>query len=119
MKIIIKLPVKKDGKFKVQARGLIKGKQFLTANGVMEYIDAVLERKVLHFLGTESKEKIAIEVKEYIDSSFIEINVTEASTSLEYLIYCTSCFLEDFLSEKILKRYIDRWGKHIKGGDKK
>lgn len=96
MKLVIKLPVGEKGRFKLQSRGNIKGRQFLTAAGLL----ASLERALLR---TGNEEKIAVVVKEQVDASFVNINETLPSNR-EYLLYCTSCFLEDCLSTRTLAK---------------
>lgn len=95
-KIIIKLPDKRVKKFRLQRKGW-KGRRFLRAAGVLNRLES-------NFPRTELKEKTAIVVKEYIDSHFENINESVASFDREYLFYTASCFLEDYLSEKTLKR---------------
>lgn len=105
MRITIKLPINEKGKFKLQSRGNLKGRQFLTAAGLLGSLERALLRK-------ELKEKTAIVVKEYIDSHFVNINETLPSTEARYLIYTTSCFLEDYLSEDTLKKEEKEWEKY-------
>lgn len=82
------------GKFKLQSRGNLKGRQLLTAAGLLASLERALLRKGL-------KEKTSIVVKEYIHPSFVNINETLPSTDARYLLYTASCFLEDYLSERI------------------
>ena len=97
MKITIKIPISEKNKFKLQSRGKMNGRQFKTGAGLLES----LERALLRF---KSKEKIAIVVKEYIDSHFRSTNESLASQDTNYLVYITSCFLEDYLSQKVMRK---------------
>lgn len=108
MKIIIKLPIK-DGKFKLQSRNKIEPRQYRSASGLLAGLDRLLERKLSRTLGVEFVEKLAIEIKEYNHSSFENVNESLSSTDREYLIYATSCFLEDYLSQETLNKYARRW----------
>ena len=109
MKIIIKLPIGEKGKFKLQSRGNIPGRQYKTAAGVLEGISRF-------FSGTGLKEKTSIVVKEYIHTSFENVNETCASNNKEYLIYATTCFLEDFISKPTLRKAEKRWTKWVRDG---
>lgn len=55
------------------------------------------------------EEKIAIVINGYIDSHLEVLNETLDSADREHLIYTTSCFLEDFLTQETLNKYIKRW----------
>jgi len=109
MKLTIKLPVGINRKFKLQSRGNIPGKQYKTAAGVLEGVSSV-------FLCTGLKEKTSIAVKEYIHSSFENINESLPSFNKEYLLYISSCFLEDFLSDKVLVKTEKRWTNWVRSG---
>jgi hypothetical protein len=102
MKITIKLPQREKGKFKVQSRGFIEGRAYRTGAGAIERILELTLR-------TELKEKTAIVIKEYIDSHFVNINETLASTNSEYLLYATTCFLENFISPYSFDKAEKRW----------
>lgn len=106
MKIIIKLPIGEKGRFKLQSRGKMQPRQYESAVNLMGGLDRALTPK-------ELKKKIAIVVKEYTDH-FENINETLDSIDREYLLYCTSCFLENYLSQEILDRYEKRWSKYCK-----
>jgi hypothetical protein len=93
MKIIIKLPNKKINKFRLQKYG-VKGRRYLRA---ISLLNALSRYKL--------KEKTLIAVKELSTTRYEVINETVASTNLKYLLYTTSCFLEDYLSAEMLKKF--------------
>ena len=106
MRLIIKLPIGENGRFKLQSRGNIHGRQYKTAAGVTEALEGV-------FSGTGLKEKMTIVIKEDIGSHFENINETLSSNDREYLLYCTACFLEDYISKNSLRKAEKRWTKFI------
>jgi len=110
MKLIIKLPVGIKGKFKLQSRGNISGRQYTTGVGLLKWIS-------LNFSGTGLKEKMTIVVKEYIHGHFENINETLCSDNGEYLLYCTTSFLEDYLSKGTLRKAEKRWTKFLPLGE--
>jgi hypothetical protein len=101
-KIIIKIPRNKKGKFKLQSQGNFAGRQFITAGAVLVSLNRYL-------LGTELKEKLAIVVKEYISGLWVNVNESLDSDEPEYLIYCTTCFLEDYISKRSLTKAEKKW----------
>ena len=109
MKLTIKLPTNEKGKFKLQSKGNIEGRQFKTAAGLLGSLGRALLR-------LKTEEKLAIAIKECIDSHFININESLASNNREYLIYTATCFLEDYLSIKVLKKAEKKWTKHLMAG---
>ena len=90
-KIIITVPQKEKDKWKLHWSG--KGKQFISATTLLNGI----ERRLLRLA---NKEKLAIRVKYTKDTD----NETISSQNASYLLYATSCFLDDFLSKEVLKR---------------
>lgn len=106
MKLIIKLPIDEKGKFKLQSRGNISGRQYKTANGLLGRLSNDVLRRGL-------KEKTSIAIKEYIHSHFENINETLPSNDKEYLLYPTACFLEDYVSKSTLRKAEKRWTKFL------
>jgi len=90
-KITISVPQKEKDKWKLHWSG--KGKHFISATTLFLGI----ERRLLRLA---NKEKLAIRVK-YTKDTF---NETIPSQNALYLLYATSCFLEDYLSRSILGR---------------
>ena len=66
----------------------------------MARADTLYNRLERLLLRTKLKEKTSIVVKYGKDTS----NETVASFDVKYLLYATSCFLEDYLSKVVLKR---------------
>lgn len=97
MKLVIKLPVKENGKFKLQSSGNFPGRRYKTAARLLQGLSSV-------FLRTGLNEKIEIIVKKYIGGHFEEINGTFPSNERGYLLYCTTCFLEDYISKNTLRK---------------
>lgn len=111
MKLIIKLPVDENGKFKIQSRGNFSGRRYKTAIGLLKWIQGA-------FLRMKLEEKITIVVKEHIGTRFENVDETLPSNNKRYLIYVCTCFLEDYLSpaylkkaEKIRVKHLDKGGK--------
>lgn len=102
LKLTIKLPINEKGKFKLQSRGNLKGRQFLTAVGLLASLERALLRK-------ELKEKMTIVIKSYLDSHFENINETICSNDRKYLLYCTTCFLEDYISKNSFRKAKQRF----------
>lgn len=105
MILTIKLPIKEGARFKLQSRGNFKAKQFKTAIGLLSSMEGL-------FCPSNSDEKMAVVVKRYIGTTLESENQSLLTTDREYLIYTTSCFLEDFLSKESLVTYLKRWIKH-------
>lgn len=95
MKIKIKIPKTEKDKWRL---GLgFRPRSMATATTLINRLERLLPRLIL-------KEKIAIKVLEYEDGSWKNSNESYASQDTNYLIYATSCFLEDYLSFEVKKR---------------
>lgn len=95
-KIIIKVPKDKKGKWKIghghQPRSMARP-------------DTLLRQLSVLVSRLEVNEKTAIVVKEYIDGVWENVNESVDTSDRDYLLYCCTCFLEDYLSDKVLKKY--------------
>lgn len=91
--ITIKILVSENGKsWKVNKGSGGHPKKFTDATKVIEW----LERNLTH--GLEVKTSVIVRYGNDMD------NETETSQDGAYLVWAISCFLEDFLSRKTLKR---------------
>lgn len=91
MKITITVPQKENEKWLL---GLGKRpRPMLRADTLFNRLERVLSRLTL-------KEKVSILVRYTKDID----NETVVSQDTSYLLYATSCFLEDYLSKKVLTR---------------
>jgi hypothetical protein len=96
-KIIVKLPDKNMSKFRLQRKGWV-GRRYVKATGVLNRLESLFPSK-------ELREKTAVVVKEHNGSHFENINESVASNDPKYLLHTLSCFLEDYLSPSVLKKY--------------
>lgn len=92
-KLIIKLPDPRVNKFRLQRRGM-KGRRYLRAASLLRTLSRY-----------KFKEKTAIVVKEYIDGKFKIINESLVSNDRDYLLFTASCFLENFLSKRLMNEF--------------
>ena len=69
---------------------------------------AAVERKIKLFLASQPKGKTAVKVI-YVDKGH---NESLSSKNAGYLLYCSACFLEDFLSEDTLNKKIKSYAKY-------
>jgi hypothetical protein len=92
--ISITVPKTNKDKWKLSITGRNNGKGYSSVNGMFNQIEKYV-RSVVPTL----KEKHAVRVN-YDDG----INVSLSSTDPKYLIYAMSCFLEDHLSDSVLRR---------------
>ena len=111
-KIIVKLPDERVPKFRLQRHGWV-GRRYLRASSLLNRLDGALKHK-------ELKEKTAIVVKEgriykgrYKGTI---INESMDSTNPYYLLYTTACFLEDYITRRIMRpierRYLEDYEKN-------
>jgi hypothetical protein len=92
--ISITVPKTNKDKWMFSITGRNNGKTRANVHTLFNQIE-----KYLHPLSSTLKEKHAVRVN-YDDG----INVSLSSTDPKYLIYVMSCFLEDHLSEIVLRR---------------
>ena len=85
--MIVNILVPKDGKWKVN------GKHRASAATVLALTEKLL-------LKATAKEKTCVKVK-YVDKT---TNETLSSKDAEYLMYCTTCFLDDFITVQTMKK---------------
>ena len=99
-KIIIKLP-DKESWWRVSFVGSVKRKSIKSVWGR-------IERKLLKessFLEAHLKAKTAVLLKD----GHNVVNETLPSFSAGYLLYCTACFLEEYLPKGLLNRKLKRY----------
>lgn len=99
MKISIKVPKKKTDKWMLGFGA--RPRSMLRADTLCHRLERLLGRLLL---ATKLKEKTTIKVLEYEDGSWTNVNETIASLNRNYLLWATACFLEDYLSKKVLRR---------------
>jgi len=108
-KIIIKLPDKGVNKFRLQRRGW-KSRRYVSAKRVLTSLETDLkwlERR-------DGRKKTAIVIREHLPylkgNKTAIVNETVASDDINYLLYATTCFLEDYLTQvevaKAEKKYL-------------
>ena len=85
--MIVNILVPKDGKWKVN------GIHRASAATVLALTKSILRKAT-------AKEKTCVRVK----NGNMYVNETLPSKDAEYLMYCTTCFLDDFLNEKTMKK---------------
>jgi len=101
--VLINQPNMEEGKKWEVSFGAGSNRKRNTASTIFLAIQRHLSPRTL-------KEKIAVRVK-YEDST---TNETLGSQNKAYLLYATSCFLEDYLSQKVLLRVEREW---LKAGE--
>ena len=89
--IIVYVPEKKDGKWKVSIYGGVRHRN--SASVIFNAIERKLQPR-------QNKQKTVIKVK-YGKDTF---NESLASFDNHYLLFTLSCFLEDHLSKKVMNR---------------
>lgn len=95
MKVTIKIPKSEKDKWVVSfGKGIRKRN---SASVILNAIERYLQPHA-------KKEKIAIKVLEYNGTIWENVNESLASQDANYLLYVTSCFLEDYLSHEVLRR---------------
>lgn len=107
MKVIIKLPYK-DGYWRLKIAG-IEGRRYVSASGLLGGVKRFL-------LGTEIEKKTAIVTKRCLGTSQETLNETLASNNPNYLMYTTTCFLEDFISPETMRVAESNWLKFLEEG---
>ena len=100
-KIYIKTPDIKSKRFRMKRKGW-KWTGFRSAAGAI----GNLERRLGARKGGSLKEKTAIVIKRYDGSSWVDENETLDSRDPKYLVYTTACFLEEYLSNKVMRRIL-------------
>jgi hypothetical protein len=100
-KLIIKVPQKETNLWSISFnKGIRKRK---TATMIFKWARR-------HLYAYAKRAKIAVEVKYSKDTS----NETVPSAEPDYLVYATSCFLEDYLSDAVLAKEVKEWKKFLK-----
>ncbi len=94
--IIITVPDRKDGKWKMRYKGF--SKSLKTAPGFFHRVERILSARKL-------REKVSIAVKSYTPTGITTDNRSLSSIEPKYLLYCLSCFLESYLPNKIVTQY--------------
>ena len=103
-KIIIKLPDKRVNKFRLQRKEW-KSRRFLRAATLLNRLENT-------FPCNKLEERTAIVVKEHDGIHFVSINESLPSNDSKYLLYAFACFLEDYLSEALLKSRYRKYGRN-------
>jgi len=101
-KIIIKVPKDKKDKWKMGWGH--SPKSSARADTLLNRLNKVLASRL------RVEGKTAIMVKEYTDNHWENVNESLDSSDRDYLVYCTSCFLEDYLSKKVIRSYGKKTG---------
>jgi len=98
-RVVITAPKKESGKWKVSMFGS-KGKHRASANTAFQLVekDLNVERDLIS--EARLKEKTCVKVK-YGDGS---INESLCSNQPRYLLFCLTCFLEDYPTKQTLKK---------------
>lgn len=94
MKIIIKVPTEKKNFWKVGLRRASHKRK--SAGGVYRVLKSIIS----DFLNSDANEKLAIKVK----YSKGYTNETIDSRDKNYLLYATTCFLEDYLKKGFIRK---------------
>ena len=98
MKINVKLPDSNVNKFRLKIPNH-KGRRFLRASGLLNSLEKALAPQRI-------KEKICVRVK--YDVGYI--NETLNSNNVNYLLWTTMCFLEDYLSKDYIRDINKKYG---------
>ena len=101
MQIKVKIPKDEKSKWKLGIGS--RPRSMARADTLLNRLERVLSSRLI------LKEKIAIVIKEWNGTVWEKINETLRSKDKNYLLYTTSCFLEDFLSKESLKRIEKRY----------
>jgi len=106
-KICVSLP-DKLGRWKVQiGKSIVRRKTATSAYGRVE-------RKLLNLSGSlasSMRDKTCVSVK---DGQYV-LNESINSANANYHLYCLTCFLEDFISERMLKDKTERYLRYSGG----
>ena len=102
-KIIITVPKKQTGKWKLSMRGR-RGRGYKTAATAYNAVESSLSR----YLEANLDEKTAVRVN--YGRGFINESLT--SNKPRYLLYALGCFLEDYLSDSVLNTRHKKYSKY-------
>ena len=94
-RITIKIPRIKENKWSLSFGGSPR-----LRNSAAVVFNAI-ERRLL---GSWRDYKTCVRIKEWDNGRWEVVNESLASTDANYLIYTMACFLEDYLSEKVMNR---------------
>lgn len=98
-KIIIKLPIDENDRWRLQRRNVWKARRFKSVAGLMGSLERALHSVKL-------KEKTSLVVKRYKDTTNEILNESCDSLNGKYLLWCATCFLEDFILTDTKRRLI-------------
>lgn len=104
-KIVIKPPKKKGDLFLIGWGA--RPRSMTSAKRILNRVSLLLSR-----LKNDEKTSIRVEYGSNVS------NETMRSNEVEYLIYATTCFLEDYLSRTYIIRAEKTYTKYIEGGEK-
>lgn len=110
-KIIIKLPDKKVNSFRLQRNGWI-GRRYKNPSNLINTLEHRLNKEFTKSLQlsapNNNKQTTAIIVRELSHvvsrTKFNICNESLNSNRVGYLVYCTTCFLEDYLTKGFIKK---------------
>lgn len=104
-KVIVTIPKTNGDKWKVSMFGST-GKHRANANTLLGLVKKEFLAKNTLSSCLELDEKTSISIKEHTDSGVTVVNESVSSTQPHYLLYCLACFLEDYLPEKTINKYV-------------